>query len=80
MSKIPSYVELICVGCGKKPAELDEYSIEFVRESTGDADMTPDQYVWEEEGTLNRSNGHFLCTACYIKAGMPSSPRGWEAP
>jgi hypothetical protein len=41
--------------------------------------MTPDDFVWREEGTLNRETGHFLCTSCYIKAGMPSSPRGWVA-
>jgi len=42
--------------------------------------MTPEQYVLEEEGTLNPVNGHFLCTPCYIAAGMPSSPTGWVAP
>jgi hypothetical protein len=42
--------------------------------------MTPEQYVSAEEGTLNRENGHFACTTCYIKMGMPSSPRGWKAP
>jgi hypothetical protein len=42
--------------------------------------MTPDDFVREEEGTFNRSNGHFLCTDCYIAAGMPSSPEGWVAP
>lgn len=80
MSKIPDYIELLCIGCDKKPAEIDEYSFDFVRESSGDPEITPDQYVWDEEGTLNRENGHFLCTTCYINAGMPSSPRGREAP
>jgi hypothetical protein len=28
--------------------------------------------VREEEGTYNPANGHFLCTHCYIAAGMPS--------
>lgn len=71
----PLSVELICIGCQKRPSGLDEY--------TGPADIeeiTADDYVWEEEGTLNRENGHFLCTDCYVKAGMPSSPRGWVAP
>jgi hypothetical protein len=67
--------DLLCIGCGKAPNALQEYidmgSVE---------NMTPDEYVWEEEGTLNRENGHFLCTNCYIKAGQPSSPRGWTAP
>lgn len=66
---------LICIGCSKAPSELDEYVgwAEF-------EGMTADDYCWEEEGTLNRENGHFLCTGCYVKAGMPSSPRGWQAP
>jgi hypothetical protein len=67
--------DLLCVGCGKTPSELSEY----VGAASG-ANITPGDYVWQEEGTLNRENGHFLCTSCYIKAGMPSSPRGWVAP
>lgn len=64
-----------CQGCGKKPNEISEYS----QETTG-SELSPDEYVKKEEGTYNRENGHFLCTACYIKAGQPSSPRGWVAP
>lgn len=77
----PDYIDLLCVGCGKSPSELDEYVAAASEEATGVAGgMTPDDYVWQEEGTLNRENGHFLCTSCYIRAGMPSSPRGWVAP
>jgi hypothetical protein len=65
----------ICIGCNKKPAELDEYV-----ECADDEGCTPDEYVRSEEGTFNRENGHFLCTDCYIKAGMPASPTGWIAP
>ncbi len=65
----------LCVGCGQHPDELDEY-IEVAAEE----DMTPDDYVRSEEGTYNRDNHHFLCTPCYIKAGMPSSPEGWVCP
>lgn len=65
----------ICIGCGKRPDELDEY-IEAAKE----AETSPDLYVQLEEGTYNTENGHFLCTPCYIKAGMPSSPEGWVAP
>jgi len=68
-------IELACNGCGKRPDELVEY-IEAGREN----DMTPTDFCREEEGTLNVANGHFLCTDCYIKAGMPSSPHGWVAP
>jgi hypothetical protein len=67
--------DLVCIGCGKSPSELSEYT--GMAEVEG---MTPDDYCWKEEGTLNRENGHFTCTPCYIKAGMPSSPRGWTAP
>lgn len=65
----------ICVGCNKEPSELAEY-VDMAREE----EMTPDDYVRSEEGTFNRSNGHFLCTGCYIAAGEPSSPRGWICP
>lgn len=71
--------ELICNGCGKSPSEIDEYVSAANERHSGVADMTPDEYVWQEEGTLNRESGHFLCTDCYVKAGMPSSPRGWTA-
>lgn len=72
-----SDVELICVGCEKYPDQIDEY-VEAGRESG----MSAADYVLMEEGTLNPENGHFLCTACYIKAGMPSKPypEKWVAP
>ena len=65
----------LCVGCDKRPDELEEYI-----EHAAIEEMTPDEYVRQEEGTYNPENGHFLCTACYVRAGMPSSPRGWTAP
>ncbi|HYE39172.1 MAG TPA: hypothetical protein VEB23_04525 [Ramlibacter sp.] len=65
----------VCTGCKKRPAELDEYT-----ELAADENMTPDEYVRKEEGTYNPENGHFLCTNCYVEAGMPSSPQGWVAP
>jgi hypothetical protein len=64
----------ICVGCGKEPHELEEY-VEAAREY----ERTPARYVMLEEGTYNPENGHFLCTPCYVRAGMPSSPDGWRA-
>jgi len=66
---------LVCVGCGRRPNELDEY-VDAARAHG----CSPDAYVRSEEGTLNQANGHFLCTTCYIEAGMPSSPQGWIAP
>ena len=65
----------ICQGCGKSPDQIPEY-IELGQEE----DMTPDQYVRQEEGTYNRLNGHFLCTSCYFDRGMPSSSKGWVCP
>jgi hypothetical protein len=43
--------------------------------------MSPDDYVWTHEATINRLNGHFLCNACYITAGMPTKhSRHWVCP
>ena len=64
-----------CSGCHRRPSEIDEY-----REASRAMDMSPNDYVRSEEGTFNRQNDHFLCTECYIKAGMPSAPGGWIAP
>ena len=68
-------MKLICVGCNRPPEAIQEYV-----EAGKDEDLTPDQYVWREEGTLNKDNGHFLCTECYIDAGMPETDGGWKAP
>lgn len=38
------------------------------------------EFVQTDEGTFNTKNGHFLCNSCYIKAGCPSSARGWICP
>lgn len=67
----------ICIGCNKHPDEIKEYVAMGQLE-----DMTPDDFVREEEGTYNPSNGHFLCTSCYINAGMPSVkyPGRWITP
>lgn len=64
-----------CMGCYKRPSDIDEYVAEAAAE-----EMSPDDFVRHEEGTYNRSNGHFLCTKCYIEAGSPSSSRGWVCP
>jgi hypothetical protein len=63
--------ELICVGCNKRPNELAEYVSAASEAHSGVTDMTADDYVWQEEGTLNRENGHFICSECYIQAGCP---------
>ena len=68
-------MRLLCSGCRKTPRQIPEYRDAALAEET-----TPNDYVREHEGTLNRANGHFLCTKCYIVAGMPSRPGGWVAP
>jgi len=65
-----------CMGCKRFPDQISEYTDMVL---AGEA-ATADEYVMQEEGTYNKANGHFLCTACYVKAGMPSSPRGWVCP
>jgi hypothetical protein len=70
--------DLMCIGCGKSPDQLDEY-VEPAADQPDDYRDAAD-YCWQEEGTLNRENGHFLCTVCYVEAGAPSSPHGWTAP
>lgn len=78
MTTYPDFIHPIipiCIGCHKNPDQIEEYIKMGELE-----DMTPNDYVREEEGTYNRKNGHFVCTNCYIEMGMPSSPTGWIAP
>ena len=67
---------MICIGCNKPPSQLQEY----IDAAERDGYDSPEDYVRAEEGTYNRENGHFLCTECYINAGMPTSSQGWVAP
>lgn len=66
----------LCIGCNRTPEQISIYVTLAVEEGMASAE----EYVWHEEGTLNRENGHFLCDECYIKAGQPSSRYGWKAP
>lgn len=68
-------LDLRCFRCRRQPYEIEEYIDAGAVEG-----QTPAEYVLESEGTLNRTNGHFVCTECYIEIGMPSSPQGWRAP
>ncbi len=68
-------MNLMCQGCKLTPNEIAEY-VDAAREEG----ISPEAYAWENEGTLNRENGHFLCTDCYITAEMPGSPTGWVCP
>lgn len=56
-----------CIGCGKRPNELHEY-VELAECEGYD---TAAAAMRGEEGTYNKKNGHFWCTACYIKVGQP---------
>lgn len=55
-----------CVRCGRAPAQISEYQPEVTGE-----EMSAEEFVWAEEGTLNHENGHFWCTDCYIQIGLP---------
>lgn len=65
---------LRCSGCGKRPDEIDEY---LRGNQPEEKQVDPDDYVWSNEGTLNRESGWFACTTCYIRMGSPSGPMGW---
>ena len=71
--------EIICAYCRKKPNEIEEYI-----EAAEYEEITPDEFVRTCEGTYNPKNGHFCCTDCYIKIGMPATEpgagKGWVAP
>jgi hypothetical protein len=57
---------MMCKICKKIPSEIEEY-VEAAKEEN----MTPDDYVREEEGTFNAETGQFYCTNCYVNIWMP---------
>ena len=57
---------LKCKVCNRRPEEISEYVIERERNN-----MTAEEFVRQEEGTLNSTTGYFYCTDCYVKIGMP---------
>jgi len=71
---VPEF-QMICIRCRKTPEQMAEYT-----EEARELGVTPREYVRMEEGTYNSSNGHFVCTPCYLAMGAPSSPKGWVAP
>jgi hypothetical protein len=74
--------DLICFNCHRRPGQIEEY-VDAAAEASewNDRVVTPAEYVMQEEGTLNKFNGHFACTECYIRLGSPSAPPpGWKAP
>lgn len=71
-------INRFCTGCNKPAEKIEKYI-----EGAEDLGISLAEYVETEEGTYNPANGHFLCTDCYIKAGMPANPypgNGWVAP
>ena len=59
-------ITLHCKRCGRPPAAIGEYIDAAEANQT-----TPEDYLLDEEGTLDRSTGEFWCTECYIAIGMP---------
>lgn len=59
-------ISTYCLCCGRKPADIKEYIVEAEVEG-----VSPDEFVWENEGTLNHVTGCFFCTECYIERGQP---------
>jgi len=55
-----------CRGCGKQPHEIAEYRYAAIGEN-----VTPEDYVKQEEGTYDPRTDQFLCTDCDVKAGTP---------
>ena len=55
-----------CKVCNRKPDEILEYTIAADEEG-----ITPEDYVFKNEGTFNFSTSLFYCTKCYINKGIP---------
>jgi hypothetical protein len=65
----------VCTGCGRGPDHIYEYQ-ELVESEGYEDDVVSglsaaELAVIRGEGTYNDANGHFWCTECYVKAGMP---------
>ena len=61
-----TYPDPLCAVCHRAPKDISEYV-----DAAKDEETDVDSYVRKEEGTYNRYSGHFYCTLCYIKIGMP---------
>jgi len=76
--------------CERYAADMDDYDTfivespeeweEFKALSIIDKGERREQYVRRNEGTYNRTNGHFACDECYISIGQPVAANGWMAP
>ena len=56
-----------CSVCKKEAHEIPVYVAYAEMEG-----MTPEDFIYMNEGTFNYRNNLFYCNKCYIKIGMPS--------
>jgi hypothetical protein len=64
----------VCCECKRKPRDIPGYI-----SMAAEFGITPEEFVRQNEGTLNTSTGLFCCDGCYIKLGTPTSRKGWKA-
>lgn len=57
----------ICAGCGRDPAVIGEYIVQALFEN-----MTEQEFVVRYDRTYIPETGEFLCSSCYVKAGIPN--------
>jgi hypothetical protein len=72
-----------CGGCRRRPFQIPEYVEAATAELGSDPDPTPeeiDAWLRVSEGTFNPATNRYLCTECFLRAGMPVSPQGWKCP
>lgn len=71
-----------CCRCLREATEISEYLMAAWGEpgTPRPTDEEIEDWVWANEGTLNKSSGLFACTSCYIAMGQPSGPNGWTPP
>lgn len=60
-------MKIVCRDCNRTPDQIREYQMMVEDGEYRNAD----EAVMFNEGTFNPRTGKFLCTECYIKAGMP---------
>jgi hypothetical protein len=62
-----------CAGCNKTPDKIAD-----VREAAEAERMSPADWVATLDPTYNKRTGHFMCTDCYMEAGIKDP--AWRAP
>lgn len=66
--------EPFCIGCNRFAKDIPEY-----RDGWKEYGASSPEDFARDDGTYNPENGHFTCTDCYIKRGMPTAIHGWRA-